>query len=578
MNYTNIFTKNVYSTKDYTYNKLKNLINNPNIVVLEGDKETAIVVMNKTDYVNKMNEMIDAGITEGTYEESLDTTLEDLNQFRDFLYRNFKDHPKYKKMFPASHRPARMYGTAKTHKFNNYEDITVENLKLRPIMDQSGTMIYNTSQIIAEYIRPLNNSKYIIDDTLKFPSILSENKLKEDEEDISYDVVSLFTNVPVNDTIEYILDEIYVEKRLKPICSRLIMKRLLKKLSSDCLFTINEKLVKQIDGCSMGSPLSVDLSGIFMTKLEKEVVYPTNPILFRRYVDDIFNRKKKNEDDTLLPKLNAYHPKIQFTVEKNLEKFLDTKLRLENDTYITSVNRNKKLPMHWNSKVPKKIKRNIITNDLHRAKKISSDLDTEVKEIKNKYEIADYPKKFVSSVINNFNDKLKKKQDENRTHNKDEAKDFVPIKVPFCDKNEKVAKHFLQKLNVFTDNKFAFTIVWQTRKIKTLFNIKDKIKHKANVIYKGTSESNPEITYIGETKLIAESRWEQHENPRHDSAPSRHLRENQDDKMIWEILSISSLNINKRKIHEALFIQKLKPSLNKQVEHKHLILFKNGVT
>ena len=219
-------------------------------------------------------------------------------------------------MLPASHRPARMYGTAKTHKFENYDDITVENLKLRPIMDQSGTMVYNASQIIAEYIRPLNDSKYIINDTLKFPNILSENKLKNDEEDISYDVESLFTNVPIDETIHYILDEIYIKKRLKPVCKRLIMKRLLKRLTSDCLFSINERLIKQTDGCAMGSPLSVDISGIFMTKLEKEVVYPEKPILYKRYIDDVFNRKKKNKEDTLLPKLNAYHNKIKFTVER----------------------------------------------------------------------------------------------------------------------------------------------------------------------------------------------------------------------------------------------------------------------
>ena len=60
----------------------------------------------------------------------------------------------------------------------------------------------------------------------------------------------------------------------------------------------------QIDGCAMGSPLSVVLSGIFMTKLEKDVVYAESPILCRRFVDDIFNRKKINVEDTLLPKLN----------------------------------------------------------------------------------------------------------------------------------------------------------------------------------------------------------------------------------------------------------------------------------
>ena len=111
---------------------------------------------------------------------------------------------------------------------------------------------------------------------------------------ISYDVESLFTNVPADETIEYILDEIYVNKRLKPICkSRLIMSRMLKKLISDSLFSINGRLIKQKDGFSMGGPLSVDISGIFMTNLEKEVVYPARPILFKRYIDDILNRKKK---------------------------------------------------------------------------------------------------------------------------------------------------------------------------------------------------------------------------------------------------------------------------------------------
>ena len=87
------------------------------------------------------------------------------------------------------------------------------------------------------------------------------------------------------------------------------MKRLLLKLISDCLFSVNGRLLKQTDGCSMGSPLSVVISGVYMTKLEKEVVYPENPILYGRYVDDVYRRKKKLEEDTLLPKLDAYNPK-----------------------------------------------------------------------------------------------------------------------------------------------------------------------------------------------------------------------------------------------------------------------------
>ena len=64
---------------------------------------------------------------------------------------------------------------------------------------------------------------------------MAEVDLQDDEEDISYE--SLFTNVPVEETIEYILDEIYENKRWKPLCkSRLIMIRLLQKLISNSLF------------------------------------------------------------------------------------------------------------------------------------------------------------------------------------------------------------------------------------------------------------------------------------------------------------------------------------------------------
>ena len=431
-------------------------------------------------------------------------------------------------------------------------------------MDQTGTMVYNASQVIADYLSPLNDSKYIIKDTLTFPSILKDSKLKEDEEDISYDVASLFTNVPIEDTIDYILDEIYVNKRLKPICSKLIMKRLLKKLTLDCLFSINDRLIKQVDGCAMGNPLSVVLAGIFMTKLEKEIVYPTNPILYKRYVDDIFNRKKKADIDNLLPKLNAYHKNIKFTVERNLSKFLDTELNLQNGNYTTSVNRNRKLPMHWSSKVPKKLKRNIINNDLHRAQKISTDFCGEIKNIKEKFKYANYPSRFVDSVIKGFEEKEKRSE----VTREQESKPFVPIKLPFCGKNEHIAKHFLKRLHEFTGNKFTFTIIWQSRKIKTLFPLKDKIKYKANVIYKGTIATEPEKTYIGETKLIAEKRWGQHEDPSHDSAPAKYLETNTGEKFVWEILSMSFSDTNKRKIHEALFILKQKPSLNIQVRHK----------
>ena len=53
--------------------------------------------------------------------------------------------------------------------------------------------------------------------------------LQDDEEDVSYDVQSLFINIPIKETINYITEEIYVQKKLTPICSKLIFRKLLKK-------------------------------------------------------------------------------------------------------------------------------------------------------------------------------------------------------------------------------------------------------------------------------------------------------------------------------------------------------------
>ena len=81
--------------------------------------------------------MIDNSIMKGTYLETTDYMLKELSRFHDFLHRNFHNYEYYKDMKPDSNQPARLYGTAKTHKFETLEDIIVANLKFRPITDQT---------------------------------------------------------------------------------------------------------------------------------------------------------------------------------------------------------------------------------------------------------------------------------------------------------------------------------------------------------------------------------------------------------------------------------------------------------
>ena len=50
------------------------------------------------------------------------------------------------------------------------------------------------------------------------------------------------------------------------------MKKLLKEACSKTAFTFNDKIYKQIDGVSIGSPLGPFIVNIFMTELEKDII------------------------------------------------------------------------------------------------------------------------------------------------------------------------------------------------------------------------------------------------------------------------------------------------------------------
>ena len=92
---------------------------------------------------------------------------------------------------------------------DSINDITLSQLKLRPIIDQTGTYIYNASKVVAKYLRLLSKNKYLIDDTLIFPDLLKNAEESDDYENVSYDVESLFTSIPVKETNAFIIQKIY---------------------------------------------------------------------------------------------------------------------------------------------------------------------------------------------------------------------------------------------------------------------------------------------------------------------------------------------------------------------------------
>ena len=109
-------------------------------------------------------------------------THADLKHFQDFFYRYFKDKNCYDEMHPVSNQPTRFFVTTKSHKFHSLEEINVDQLKLRPIIDQTGNYIYNASKVIAKYPKPLAKNQYAIIEILTFPDLVKNESKSIDSQ------------------------------------------------------------------------------------------------------------------------------------------------------------------------------------------------------------------------------------------------------------------------------------------------------------------------------------------------------------------------------------------------------------
>ena len=59
----------------------------------------------------------------------------------------------------------------------------------------------------------------------------------------------------------------------------------------------------------------------------------------------------------------------------------------------------------------------------------------------------------------------------------------VAINLSFSNKYEHFSKTFCEDLQFYTNGKVKLNIIWATRKIKSLFKIKDKVKDLSCVVY-----------------------------------------------------------------------------------------------
>ena len=493
------------------------------------------------------------------------------------------------------------FGLAKVHKLNGSTD--VNQLPLRPVISNIGTATYELSKYLADLLRPLTKSEYSIDSTKDFIDRIRQKGIPQGYEMVSFDVVSLFTSVPLDYTINLILDKIYREKLVKTKISRDEMKNLLETCTKEMHFSFNGEIYRQVDGVAMGSPLGPVIANIFMVELEKTLVPQLEGTvgLWYRYVDDTFTFIREGCVDTVLEALNGFHSSIKFTFEKETGgriSFLDVNVIKKPDgSFETDVHRKKtdtNVYIHWEAFAPVSWKTGTLKGLIRRAFVICSTKESRDKEISHLKWVFKEQNGYPSRIIHDCIQEVQRKMEQNRPdedgsgprsrseHGTPGAGDTVEVEVkpliclPFKGKEgDKIIGQFRNALTKALPPGIKPCFAYKGKKIGSFFRIKDPVpvEHESDLIYAFRKEE--ELKYIGETKVRNGARQHEHSRTDKKSAIFKYKEEKGLDiyPEDFEILEKGYPNTVKRKLAEALYIKELKPPLNEQVKSAKLCLF-----
>jgi len=561
---------------------LQSLKNDESIIITKPDKGRGVVILNKDDYHQKVLNILSDHTKFKRITTEMSTHLLYLEDKLKRLLRTIKssiDASTYNFLSTSGSKPGLLYGLPKVHK---------PNIPLRPIISSIGTFNYNTAKFLVPIISPLTTNQYTIENSTVFANEITSLNPEQPITMASFDVESLFTNVPLLETSEIIVNNINSTHLNKFDLTKDSFKKLLHIAAHHSVFSYDNDLYTQTDGVAMGSPLGPSYANAFLCYHEHNWLIQCppefKPIYYRRYIDDTFVMfKHPSHVNLFLNYLNSKHQSIKFTCEtqqNNQLPFLDMYVTNDNGRFHTSIYRKPTftgLGLHFLSNIPYIYKINSIKTLITRAYNLCSNWSSfhdEMNFLKDFFVRNGYPLYLFDKMTKTFLCKKFSNQPTVSTANRDHRY----VKLPFMGK---LSFEIRKQLKMLLQNNYPqikFTFVFSNNNSIANFLKQPTKCHTnlcSNVVYLFTCP-DCQVRYVGST-----SRWLHHRILEHKglsfrtglplSRPSfsairehSHKHSHPFSKTDFHILASHSSRQDLI-ISESLLIRKMKPELNNTI-------------